>query len=1055
MNLWGMAFLCALSCPALAATQVSSAIGKEPKSNTAFSREPFVIERYVTIARFENDGTSEEDLRVRVRVESDAGVESWSALAIGYNAATEAVEVRYVRLEKPDGTTVPIAGDAIQDRVAATVRDFPAYSDYKEKQISIRALAPGDTLEYDIVKRATKAVPFNEFWFEHRFVDSAIVLDERLEINVSSTRKVTLKSSTSYETEQHLGRTIYRWKRQNLKLDELPPPQGPEVDKKPADVQLTAFASWNEVARWYAKLAAGSEEPTPAILAKSAELTEGQPSDLEKAKALYNYVAKKIRYVDLPFGAAGYRPHTPAVILANQYGDSLDKHTLLVALLRAAGMPAEMALLPSLGKLDTAMPSPAQFDRAITVAPVGRDLVWMNPTMDVVPFRLLQIQLRNKSALLVSRDGSGRIVQTPADPPFLSTQHVDIEGEVSELGKLTANAHYAVRGDAEIVLRAAFHRAAETQWKEIGQTVLTLDGIRGEVTSVKPDNPTATDAPFELDIDFTEANFIDWSSQRTRTSLPLLAIGLPDPPSDKSKPISLGSPLLVTVSLRLHLPPSLVAQPPVGVAIAHDYAEFKASYRYEDHLVTALRSLDFKMRELPPSRAGEYAAFTHAVAADQNQPLTVENVLPAGPAIPLSATADDLIETGRGALTLGNVRAAIPLLERAVQLEPQHKQASNELGLAYLAAGNLDGAVRAFQKQLQINPSDEHANDYLGLAYERKQDFANAAAAFRKQTQMNPLDDAAHASLGDMLLEQHDDAQAVPELEKATILAPKNAQLEVDLGRAYAGAGKNNEAVAAFEKAAALSRSSQILNEVAFNLAEQKLALDKAERYAEVAIADTTTNLRSVDLAHVTDAALGQIEEIAAYWDTLGWIYFQRGDPDRAIRYIEAAWVLSENGEAGDHLAQIYEKSGDRERAVHACALALAAPHAIADTRARLTLLLGGNATIDELVNRAKPELEALRTIPAGKLLAEDARADFLVLLSPGDKKARVDGVKFISGSEALRTLSDRLRSLDYGVVFPDAFPTKVIRRGTLSCSRKAGDCGLVLLPPEQAHSSN
>ena len=305
------------------------------------------------------------------------------------------------------------------------------------------------------------------------------------------------------------------------------------------------------------------------------------------------------------------------------------------------------------------------------------------------------------------------------------------------------------------------------------------------------------------------------------------------------------------------------------------------------------------------------------------------------------------------------------------------------------------------------------------------------------------------------MLELRDYTQAVSEFEKAAVLSPQNAQLEVDLGRAYAGAGNNNAAVSAFEKAAALSRSPTILNEVAFNLAEQKLALDKAQRYAEVAIADAAGDLRSVDLVHLTDGVLAQMEDMAAYWDTLGWIYFQNGDVDRAAQYIRAAWVLSEDGEAGDHLAQIYAKYGDKERAIHACALALAAPHATPETRARLTLLLGGNAAIDDLVNRAKPELEALRTIPAGRLLEEDARADFFILLSSGETKAYVDAVKFISGSEALRPLSDRLRSLDYGAVFPDASPAKLIRRGTLSCRAKSGDCELILLPPEEAHLAN
>jgi len=196
------------------------------------------------------------------------------------------------------------------------------------------------------------------------------------------------------------------------------------------------------------------------------------------------------------------------------------------------------------------------------------------------------------------------------------------------------------------------------------------------------------------------------------------------------------------------------------------------------------------------------------------------------------------------------------------------------------------------------------------------------------------------------------------------------------------------------------------------------------------------------------------VADLAADWDTLGWVYFQRGDPNRAMPYIRAAWILSEDGEAGDHLVQIYEKLGQKDRAIRACALALAAPHAIPETRARLTLLLGGNEQIDELVSKAGPELEALRTIPAGKLFAEDARTDFFVLLSPGEKKAHVDAVKFVSGSEVLRPLAEKLRTLDFGAVFPDTAPAKLIRRGTLACSAKTGDCTFALALPEDARAA-
>ena len=114
-----------------------------------------------------------------------------------------------------------------------------------------------------------------------------------------------------------------------------------------------------------------------------------------------------------------------------------------------------------------------------------------------------------------------------------------------------------------------------------------------------------------------------------------VAIGLPDAPGEQCRPIQLGSPLDVTVQLKLTLPPDYIAQPPVGVSVARDYAAFKSSYRFEDHTLTAERSLDFKMRELPASRTGDYLAFSRTVEADENQSLVViQTPRPARPPSP-------------------------------------------------------------------------------------------------------------------------------------------------------------------------------------------------------------------------------------------------------------------------------------------------------------------------------------------------------------------------------------------------------------------------------------
>jgi tetratricopeptide (TPR) repeat protein len=1023
-----------------------------------YSKEPFVIGRYVTTARYENDGTGEHDLAVRVRVQSDAGAQQLHELVFRYDSAHEQMDVRILRVHKADGTIVSGAANAVTETAAPTVRDAPAYANYQEKHIAVPPLAVGDTLEYEIATRIVSPFAPGEFWYAHTFLDSAVVRDERLEISIPENRKVILKSfaHSPYETDHTSGRTIYRWKHVNLTASaDASNKQADQAKAKSPDVELTTFASWEAVAHWYAKLQQGRSEPTPEIRTKTEELTRGKSDTLSKAQALYDYVSTSIRNVELPLGQGGWQPHFAAEVLANKYGDSADEHVLLAAMLRAAGFSSDAVLIPYTRKLDISAPSPAQFDHVITALPIDTGLIWMDSTTEVAPFRLLASPLRDKSALLIPAEGAGKIVVTPSDPPFVSTQHVDIDGHVSDLGKLVARAHYAMRGDTELVLRLAFHRTPQAQWNDLGQTILSLDGIRGKVTSVKPADPMSTHDAFELDIDFTQSNFLDWSSKRAKTPLPLLAIGLPDPPADAAKPIELGSPLDVTVKLKLNLPPVYIAQPPASISIARDYAEFKSSYHFAAHMVTAERSLDFKMRRLPGPRADDYRDFARAVTADENRALVVINMAPGEPTIPMSATADDLVEAGLASLNAGNAAASIPLFNRAVQLDPRHEQAWNDLGLAYLRTGKLDEAIAAFHKQLEINPADKHTNDYLGLAFERQDKYTEAAAAFRKQVEIDPLEFSARAALGEVLLAAHEYPQAATELDKAAILSPENAALQVSLGRAYLNSGDQPKAIVAFEKAAALSPTPAVWNDIAFDLAEGKFDLDKAQEYAESAVRATTASIRKIDLQHVTLGPLREVTSLAACWDTLGWVHFQKGDAEIAERYVRAAWLLDQNGEMGDHLARIYERRGEKDRAIEAYALALAAPHANPETRARLTLLLGGNSQIDDLVGKAAPQLTALRTIPAGKLLHEDAKADFLIALSPGEKTARVDAVRFISGSEKMRTLADRLRSLGYGAMFPDNSPVTLIRRGTLSCSAIDGECLLNLVRAEDARATN
>ncbi|MBV9086341.1 MAG: hypothetical protein JOY79_02550, partial [Acidobacteriaceae bacterium] len=189
---------------------------------------------------------------------------------------------------------------------------------------------------------------------------------------------------------------------------------------------------------------------------------------------------------------------------------------------------------------------------------------------------------------------------------------------------------------------------------------------------------------------------------------------------------------------------------------------------------------------------------------------------------------------------------------------------------------------------------------------------------------------------------------------------------------------------------------------------------------------------------------------LAAYWDTLGWVFFQKGELDAAEKYIHASWLLDQHSEVGDHLGQIYEKKGDKEKATRAYAMAMAAVRPKDDTRAHLDALVGAK-NVDGSVKSVRSQLAGERTVKLPALPSkEKAEADFFVLLAPGPK---VEDVKFIRGSEKLKPYAAQLATATYAVEFPDSAPTKLVRRGTLSCD--PAQCSFVLVLPQDVHGVN
>jgi Flp pilus assembly protein TadD len=299
-----------------------------------------------------------------------------------------------------------------------------------------------------------------------------------------------------------------------------------------------------------------------------------------------------------------------------------------------------------------------------------------------------------------------------------------------------------------------------------------------------------------------------------------------------------------------------------------------------------------------------------------------------------------------------------------------------------------------------------------------------------------------------MYTEAHQYEKAVPELEKAVSIKSDNPGLQIALGNAYLNTGQDEKALAAFDQAIELAATPLVWNDIAYQLSLKNVHLDRAQQYAESAVTAEAAALRNATIDQLNVRDLASVAGIAAYWDTLGWVYFAKGDYAKAEKYVNASWMVDQHGEVGDHLGQIYEKLGRKEDAIRAYGMAMAALRPTPETRTHLAALAGGDSKVAAIAEKYREELTGIRTIKLGKIAKETGNAEFFVMLVPGKSRASAEGVKFVSGDEKLKVFSEALKTASYSQNFPDDTPTKILRRGVLSCSNVTGECTFVLMLP-------
>jgi tetratricopeptide (TPR) repeat protein len=1100
---WGVLSLClglGSALPSAAGAQAAPANSATPaaiyspaatsKSAPTYAEEPVVIVESDTAYTYAADATGSRERTVVERLQTDAAVKQYGLLAIPYASSSEQVVILYARVRHADGTTSETpATDAIE-MPAEVTREAPFYSDLKEKQLPIRSLRVGDTLEWKARITRTKAEAPGNFWGQAIMTGSAatppVVLSETLELHIPVGVSVNVWSPTSKPVETTAdGMHLYRWSSSQLK-----PTTGKEAEaaaeaKKKAlwtadeeldadqgklpTVAWTTFKSWEAVGGWYHSLESDRIVPDDTIKAKVAELTAGKSTNEERARALYNYVATNIRYIGVDFGIGRYQPHTASEILSNQYGDCKDKHTLLAAMLKAAGIDSDAVLIGVNIRFNPAVPSPASFNHLITRVTIAGQPVWLDTTTEIAPWRLLVYPIRDRQALVVPAVGVAHLDRSPADPPTPDLQTMHSVGKLDENGVSNSHIVFTFTGDTELLMRMAFRQIAPAQYNTIVQQFSQNIGYSGTTSNAELSRSTDTTKPFTMAYDYKREKAGDWSNLKTIPQL--VPIILPGDGDDdpQVRSLLLGPPHQEISTSEMKLPEGWRAVLPEAKHLHCAYANYDVTYRLDNGTLYAERRVEVLKDRVPVSdwksykswldkvepgsepyvqlvRARKDSASTGAGSAktDANPPQTDHTDL-----TPSNEEAAKLIQVAVTLIEEKDLDGAQKQLDQAAKLHPNQELYWSTSAQLQAQRGNKAEAMADYAKELDYHPSA------YGTIYPRIISLENSMgqrkeslATMRRWAEVDPDNPEPIRQILDALIRAGDAAAAVKEFAAARLSdeARKDLSLQVELGRAMLISGDKTHGAAVLVAVLKSTDDPFTANNVAYYLANAGVELPLAEKIARQAVDQISQETRSWTLDEEPKLLRERSHNLFSDWDTLGWVLFREGKLDEALGYINAAWNNVPSSDLGEHLGEVLAAKGDHAGALSAYQLALASIPTVEGQPASASQL-DLQTRIDALrkdgagsgLNDPAKQLESLRSIALGAHEGRNQSVNYRILLKNGSV-VKVDPVNARKTVDGALELIARAKFAQY---FPPKEAAQIVRNGTLNC--RENNCELIL----------
>jgi cellulose synthase operon protein C len=416
--------------------------------------------RDLTVTTVFQNGLSSRFRQVVFQPLTDSAAAALRQYAFQYEADREVVQLRGARVYRGDGKV----DEAIEyGEAAADDPSIAMYTSAKNFYIELPRLEPGDVVE--LRYRVDDITPINEY---AGYFGEVVYLQSSEPVFNAEYVLITPKARTLYIDQRVPGLTQTVQERPEQRIYRFFSPKVPEISPEPSMpawpevlgfVHVSTYKNWQDLGRWYWGMSKEQFDLDDETRKLARAIAKDARTELEKIRAVYDWVVKNTRYVALEFGIYGYKPRRCVQTVARGWGDCKDKATVIVTLLSELGIRSTIVIVRTQlrGDFPGNLPSLAPFDHAIVYVP-SQDL-YLDGTAEFTGSSELPKMDLGALGLLVNQ-GNSKLTRMPGPDPAKNVTARKLAAQLTQDGSAKLEINYETRGVAAADWRRRYHAEA-------------------------------------------------------------------------------------------------------------------------------------------------------------------------------------------------------------------------------------------------------------------------------------------------------------------------------------------------------------------------------------------------------------------------------------------------------------------------------------------------------------------------------------------------------------------------------------------------------------------